>query len=119
MTGKDLLEVMKKTRTNEHRFIKWWRCSEHISAIELLDAFLDRAKAGDNFDGFTLLDMEEMWLLLSRKLPGQLTRVIKGGYEVIVWERIDAGRIIAVSAPFEPGSLISLFETDQERITQH
>jgi len=104
---------MDEKRTENHCFIKWWRKDEGVVDIELLDTFFDTAKAGDRFDGFELLDMEDMWVIVKRQCLGWVERTVQNDDEVLIWERVDStGGKRRINCQFAPEFLIKVFEVE-------
>jgi hypothetical protein len=109
MTGKDLLKLMEDKRTRNHCCIKWWREKEGIVNIQLIET----AKVGDQFDDFELLDIEDMWAIVTQKCLDKVMRTIFDDDEVIVWEQVDAdGAKRHLSGKFVPEVLIKVFEAE-------
>jgi hypothetical protein len=115
MNGSELLHSLEKQRGAQHHFMKWWREDKDVPTIELLDTFLDRAKVGDQFSGFKLLDMEEMWEIVRQRCAGRAERAVCNNKEVLVWERAaQTGGPQRVTSLFSPESLIKVFDLETE-----
>ena len=113
MTGKELLKHMEEKRTIHHCFIRWWRENRGIIDIELLDTFLDRAKAGDEFDAFELLDMEDMLGIVMRQFPGKVKRTVTNGNDNLTWEINDSkGSTQQITRQFVPEFLINVYAVE-------
>jgi len=84
--------------------------------IELIDAFYDTVKAGDQFDGFELLDMEQLWEIVKRLCADRVTRSVQEGNEVITWQRLDTtGAKRSIRCSFAPEFLIQIFDVETRR----
>ena len=113
MTGNELLGQLDQQRKESHRFIKWWRKENDFVDIELIDAFYDTVKAGDQFDGFELLDMEQLWEIVKRLCADRVTRSVQEGNEVITWQRLDkTGAKRSIRCSFAPEFLIQIFDVE-------
>jgi hypothetical protein len=121
MTGRELIHLLDQQRSDNHCFIKWWRNDDESVAIELLDTFLDTAKVGDRFDGFKLLDMEDLWVIVKQNWSRKIARTVQDKNEVILWEEADAeGAIRHVSGKFVPEVLIKVYaEESKGTNTEH
>lgn len=113
MTANELLGLLDQQRKAHHHFIKWWRRENDFVDIELIDTFYDTVQAGDQFDGFELLDMEQLWEIVRRLCPGRLQRMAQGEQEMISWQRLDkGGEKRTISCSFAPEFLIQIFDVE-------
>jgi len=113
MTGKELFKELDQQRKDSHQFIKWWRKENDFVDIELLDSFCETVKAGDEFEGFELLDMEQLWEIVKRLCGGRVTRSKQDGHEIISWERLDSqGAKRNISCSFAPEFLMQIFDVE-------
>ena len=110
MIGKELIGLLNTQRSQRHHFIKWRRGNSSMADIELLDNFLDTAKAGDLFDHVELLDMEQMWRIVKESCSERVERSSCDHDEVIIWDRPDsAGNRLKVCSKFAPEFLYQVF----------
>lgn len=111
MTGRDVLKQIRIERKPEQCFIKWWRIENDFVDFELVDAFIESARNDEEFAGYELLNMEQMWETLSNLKPESLTRGKKDGQDVIFWEQeAENGSTRSRVCPYSPDSLISVFD---------
>ncbi len=61
MRGREIYSRLDKIRTDEHRFVKWWRKENDFLDYDLIDRFVNNASTSEEIDGFELLTMDEMW----------------------------------------------------------
>ncbi len=112
MTGKEVVSQLQKERKADHHFIKWWRKENDFADYELIDNFLRDAKPDQEFAGFSLLTMDEMWRALKNMIPDQLDleKRTRAG-DVVVWTRSEkkGGKKIQ-ECPFIPESLMTIFD---------
>ena len=113
MTGIELMKQLEQLREERHYFIKWWRKENDFVDIELLESFYDAVQAGEQFEGFELLDMEQLWEIV-RKLCGErVTRTKQDGNEILTWERLDdKGASRKISCSFAPEFLMQIFDVE-------
>jgi len=112
MTGKDLFKQLEQQREDQHHFIKWWRKENDFVDIELIDSFYESAKAGDQYEGFELLDMEQLWTIVRKQCGERVTRMMKDGQEILRWERLDKGEKRVISCSFAPEFLMQIFDVE-------
>lgn len=113
MTGSEVLQQIKAQRTEGHAFIKWHRKEKGFVDFELIDRFLERLKPEDIIDGFSLLDLEEMWKVLTDLDPDKLARVKKGDREIIQWEWAGKDGAEKTSVyPFTPEGIMTILNDE-------
>ena len=113
MNGNELFKQLEELRKENHQFIKWWRKENDFVDIELLDSFCETVKAGDEFEGFELLDMEQLWEIVKRLCGDRVMRTQRDGHEVINWERLDKqGAKRTISCSFAPEFLLQIFDVE-------
>lgn len=113
MNGIDLLREVDRQRGNGHQFIKLWRKENDFVDIELIDLFRDSVSAGDVFGGFELLDMEQMWHIVSKLCPGRVSRRVFDDHESIIWDRKDRNGVTrSMRCSFAPEFLIQIFDVE-------
>lgn len=113
MNGKELLKQLEQQRKEHHHFIKWWRKENDFVDIVLLDSFLETLKAGDQFENFDLLDMEQLWEIVSKLCGDRVKRIKQEGREIIEWERRDKqGAKRVISCSFAPEFLLQVFDVE-------
>jgi len=113
MTGKELMKQLEELRESRHHFIKWWRKENDFVDIELLESFCDSVKAGEQFEGFELLDMEQLWEVVRRLCGERVTRSKQDDHEIIGWQRLDnKGAVRNISCTFAPEFLMQIFDVE-------
>lgn len=66
MRGREIYSTLEKLRTDEHRFVKWWRKENDFLDYDLIDRFVKNADSSEEIDGLDLLTSEEMWQEVKR-----------------------------------------------------
>jgi hypothetical protein len=66
MRGREIYSTLEKLRTDEHRFVKWWRKENDFLDYDLIERFIKNAETSEEIDGFDLLTLDEMWDELKR-----------------------------------------------------
>lgn len=111
MTGKQLMQELSQKRQPEHVFIKWWRKENDFADYQLLDDFLAVLESGQDFGGYQLLDMEQMWATLERHGHGMVSREHRTSGDHLIWKHQDAsGELTCDDYPLTPRNLISVFD---------
>jgi len=113
MNGKELFKELEQLREQNHHFIKWWRKENDFVDIELIDTFYETAKAGDQYEGFELLDMEQLWVIVKKQCGERVMRTMKEGQEILNWEHLDKqGEKRTISSSFAPEFLMQIFDVE-------
>jgi len=109
----EVIEQIATQRREEHCFIKTWGVGSKFVDFDLLDRFIIKAGKDDEFAGFALFDIEEMWQTLIDLDPDKLVRVKKGEGEIIEWEWQDsAGAVKKTVYPFSPEGIMTIVEDE-------
>lgn len=109
MTGKEALVEIRKTRTADQQFVKWWRKEEDYLDFENIDTYLLNTKDDEEVGGFELLTMADMWNNLEKVAPGRVQKTQKGGELLIDWRRKTGEER---HCPYTPQSFIDIFDAE-------
>ncbi|KAF0216287.1 MAG: hypothetical protein FD174_3741 [Geobacteraceae bacterium] len=113
MTGNEVMRQIEAQRNANHCCIKWWREEKDFVDFELIDRFIEQVKPDDIVDGFALLDLEQMWKVLTNLDPDKLMRVKKGDGEVIEWVWSDRdGKEKTSIYPFTPEGIMTILNDE-------
>ena len=111
MNGKEIRSQVNQQRKAEHCVIKWWRKENDFVDYELVDRFLETCKPDEEFAGFELLNLEQMWEVLAATTVDRMEREPRRGKEVVVWRRqVGQGYRDFREFPFAPGPLMQVFD---------
>ncbi len=112
-SGREIRTEIARRRSGEHKFIKWWRRENDFADFELLDEFLARVREEEHFEGFELLDMEDMWEVLQAHTEGRVHREKRRDREMVVWERPQKqGAARIQECLYAPDSLLSILNVE-------
>jgi len=118
MTGYEIMKKMHYVDRHERCFIRWWRKENDFADYELVDTFLENLKQTDEFSGYQLLTMDEMWQELQRREPQRLTLEKHRGETVIRWKHRRAdGTVGEELLPYDAPSLMSVFDKETRGTT--
>lgn len=107
------MEQIKAQRSPKHCCIKFWGKDLKLVDFELIDQFVASVKPDDIYAGFTLLDLEQMWQVLTNLDPDNLTRVITPRGEVIEWLWTDKnGKETKTTYPFSAGGIMTIMNDE-------
>jgi len=113
MTRNEVVEQLNTQRREEHCFIKTWGVGSKFVDFDLIDRFIIKAGKDDEFAGFALFDIEEMWQTLIELDPDKLLRVKSGQGEVIEWEWQDSAGVVKKTIyPFSPEGIMTIIDDE-------
>lgn len=111
MRADEIIRDIKKGQEAGQAFIKWWRIENDFTDYELFDSFIENARSSHEIAGFELLDLEQMWDVLTRWKPTGLKRVRTGTGEMIEWlKKTDDATLELEVCPFTPESVMQIFD---------
>lgn len=112
MNGRQVREEIGMRRDGSTRFIKWWRKENDFVDYELLDKFLKRLDINQEFSGFELLDMEEMWQTLKTWAGDKVSREHRTHGDMIIWHKETPGVVEVEELPFTPDAIMVIFDVE-------
>jgi len=113
MSGSEICRELDRQPRGDSRFIKWWRKENDFVDIELLESFRDSVKTKDSIDGYELLDMDQIWQIVTRLCPGRVSRAIVNGHDSIIWDRVDKDGVMrTMRCSFVPEFLMQILDVE-------
>jgi hypothetical protein len=112
MKGDELRDRIRRERRETDFFIKWWRREHDFMYFELIDDLLTQVTDDQEFEGYVLMTMEEMWEHLRKVEPAHLSREQRTHGEVVVWKRQREGEERVEVCPFTPKNLMTIFDVE-------
>ncbi len=113
MTGQELKRKLMNTETDGRCFIKWWRKENDFADYELIDHFLEHLSPENEFEGFQLMTMDEMWSELQNLEPKRIWMEKQHGEKVLHWQHLGRdGNLREDIYRFSPEVLMALFDKE-------
>jgi len=111
MRAAEIIRDIRKGKEEGQAFIKWWRIENDFTDYELFSSFIKNARSKHEIEGFELLDLEQMWDVLTRWKPTGLKRIHTGKGEQIEWTRKSAdGGLKKEVCAFTPETVMYIFD---------
>lgn len=111
MRSGEIIRDIRKGQEEGQAFVKWWRIENDFTDYELCGSFIENARSDHEFGGYELLDLEQMWDVLTRWKPTGLKRVTTAEGEVIEWQKEVADDTLQLEiCPFIPESVMAIFD---------
>lgn len=109
MKGSEIIRDLVVQPDAQQCFIKWWRKENDFADYELVDTFVSSGIDNLEFDGYELLDMEQMLDLLQKNAADNVDVTQKGGEKLLVWRRADG---TTESRTYSPETLMEIFDAE-------
>ncbi len=112
MRGREIVATLNGRRTEEHRFVKWWRKEEDFLDYDLIDRFVENIKGTDEIGGVDLLTMDDMWDEVRRVSGTRVTLLHDNNGDKVQWvHKGKAGQRTNVCA-FTPETLMEIYDVE-------
>lgn len=112
MTGSEIVRELDKIRTPGQCFIKWWK-ENNFADYEMVQTFRENVAPDQEFAGFELLDLRQMWDALERMYPDSVSLETRPSGECIVWRHDSgAGEMVVEECPFTPESVMMIYDIE-------
>lgn len=108
MKGAEVLRTLKEQRTDQHRFVKWWRKENDFLDYDMIDRFLDHAGGNEEIGGIELLTMDDLWNEVHRIAGKRVKRVQETTGELIEWVHQGRKNVCLYS----PETLMEIFDAE-------
>lgn len=113
ITRNEVIEQIAARRSEKQFFIKSWETGQTFVDFDLIERFISRHGEGRVFEGFELLDMEQMWQALIELDPDLLQRVKSGDSEFVEWVWQDkTGAEQKTVYPFTPEGIMTIIDDE-------
>jgi hypothetical protein len=112
MRGREILETLDRRRTENHRFVKWWRKEEDFLDFDLLDRFREESSVNEEIGGIELLTMDDMWHEVLR-VGGKRVKLVqtKTG-NTVEWAHKGKDGLRTEVCAFTPETLMKIFDVE-------
>lgn len=118
MQGYELVKKIREEKSAhpDRLFIKLWRKEEDYIDFDLVSRFLDNLSDAAQFDGFELIDQDEMWKTIERRCDGRASKVQRGGDWVLLWTPPKGAEVEGklTEYPYTPESLLKILDAETD-----
>jgi len=113
MKGSEIVKELRDNKVDQQNFIKWWRRENDFLDYELVAKFLEDVEPNQEFGGYEVLGLEEMWRHLQKIAPERVKREKRGNREVVVWTReAEDGTESTQVCDLTPRNLMAVFDVE-------
>jgi hypothetical protein len=113
MKAQEVLRKLGQNRDPNQCFIRWWRTEGSLPKYELVWEFLENVSADEEFSGFELLTLDQMWETLEKMAPERISRESRMSGDFILWtHHSGAGELVVEECPVSPESLMMIYDIE-------
>ncbi|WP_243374964.1 hypothetical protein [Geotalea sp. SG265] len=108
MTGREAVKTMKERRTENDRFVRYWRKEEDFLDYDLIERFETEGVNADNIGGIDLLTMDDMWSMVKKAVGSRVNLVHEAGGDRIRWAHKGKEDVCS----YTPENLLTIFDAE-------
>lgn len=112
MRGWEIYSALDKLRTDDHRFVKWWRKENDFVDYDLIDRFRANAEPSEEIDGFDLLTMDEMWDVVKRVGGDRIKLIREQKGDSLEWVHSGKSGTHKEVCAYTPESVMHIFDVE-------
>ncbi|HAD03328.1 MAG: hypothetical protein A2091_13390 [Desulfuromonadales bacterium GWD2_61_12] len=113
MRGLEILKELQNTALVNHPFVRWWRPENDFCDYDLVERFRSTLGSGEEFGGFELLTMQEMWDELKRITGERVSRYRKSqSGDMIEWRHLEVDGMRVDVLPYSAETMIAIFDAE-------
>lgn len=113
MRGQEILKELQGRASSGHSFVRWWRPENDFCDYDLIERFRDALTSDEEFGGFELLTVKEMWDELQRVSGGRVTRGHKSrGGNIIEWRHLEVDGMRVDVLPYTAESMLAIYDAE-------
>ena len=115
MRGSEILKELDQLPRSGKAFIRWWRPENDFADYELINDFRKRTDGTQEFGGYELLDVEEMWKRLENLDPRRISRQKRTKGEFILWKHDNReGKLVEDTFSFSPEAVMAIYDKETD-----
>jgi hypothetical protein len=112
MKGREIVDTVNKRRSNDHRFVKWWRKESDFLDYDLVDHFVDSVGGADEIGGVDLLTMDDMWQEVRRVSGTRVTLLHGSDGDKVRWVHEGKSGVSTNVCRYTPETLMEIFDVE-------
>jgi hypothetical protein len=112
MKGHDAIAALNDRRTEEHRFVRWWRKEEDFLDYDLIDRFVENTRGTEEIGGIDLLTMDDMWNEVRRVGGSRVTMLHGTEGERVEWIHEGKQGVHKNLCDFTPETLMEIYDVE-------
>ncbi len=112
MRGREIIATLNERKSDEHRFVKWWRKEEDFLDYDLLDRFVENTGGTDEIGGIDLLTMDDMWNEVRRIGGSRVKLVHDPSGDKVMWSHKGKTGVRTNVCTFTPETLMEIYDVE-------
>lgn len=113
MRGPEMLKELQGKVDTNHPFVRWWRPENDFCDYDLVERFRATLGSGEEFGGFELLTMREMWDEVKRVTGERVSRCRKSrSGEMIEWRHLEVDGMRVDVLPYAAETMIAIYDAE-------
>lgn len=112
MRGREILATLHGRRTEEHRFVKWWRKENDFLDYDLIDRFIENTGSSVEIEGLELLTMDDMWHEVRRVGRTRVTLLHGAAGDEVTWSHVGKTGLHVNVCPYTAETLLEIFDVE-------
>lgn len=112
MRGREILKLLDERRTENDRFVRWWRKEEDFLDYDLIDRFVANSSDSEEIGGIDLLTMDEMWDVVKRIGGFRVNLMHEATGDRVEWLHKGRKGVKTDVCAYTPETLIAIFDAE-------
>jgi hypothetical protein len=112
MRGQEAIATLSDRRTEEHRFVRWWRKEEDFLDYDLIDRFVENTGGTEEIGGIDLLTMDDMWNEVRRVGGSRVTLLHGTDGDKVEWTHKGKTGVQKNTCAFTPETLMEIYDVE-------
>jgi hypothetical protein len=112
MKGREIYSTVVNLRSDEHRFVKWWRKENDFLDYDLIDRFVDNVEHAEEIGGFDLLTLDEMWAEVKRVVGKRINLVHEVKGDRVEWTHMGKDGMRNEVCIYSPETIMHIFDVE-------
>jgi hypothetical protein len=110
--GPDILKALDERRTDEHRFVRWWRKENDFLDFDLIDRFVANGSPDEEIGGIDLLTMDDMWNILQKVGGNRVKQVHDRTGDKVEWVHQGKNGVRSDVCAYTPETLMTIYDVE-------
>lgn len=112
MRGREIVVALDERRSEDHRFVKWWRKETDFLDYDLIDRFVENTGGTMEIGGIDLLTMDDMWNEVKRVGGTRVTLLHDENGDKVRWVHEGKAGLRTNVCPYTPETLMEIFDVE-------
>lgn len=108
----EMLKMIEERRSENHRFVKFWRKENDFVDYDLIESFVENAGSNKELGGIELLTMDDMWNELKRVAGARVKLVRDTSGDKVEWVHEGKTGTKTQVCTYSPETLMTIFDVE-------